>query len=153
MNAVKPAQVPKSRKTQGAAPKAPKAPEAPEAQEAPKAPEAPEAQEAPKAPEAPEAPATGTAQEAQEEAATGTTPTKVGVIDTLKNLLLAGGGTVDELFDALAKKFPDRGAGMKTTIRIQVVRLHKDGKLVVAKKEVEGRGTVYSAVAPSSANI
>jgi hypothetical protein len=39
---------------------------------------------------------------------------------------------------------------MKTTIRIQVVRLHRAGKLVITKEEVEGRGTVYSATRPAA---
>lgn len=70
---------------------------------------------------------------------------KPGVIQSLIELLKNGGGTVNELFEALKLKYPERGAGMKTTVGCQVRRLHQQGKLVVKSQKIEGRGTVFSA--------
>ena len=75
-----------------------------------------------------------------------------GVIDTLCELLLAGGGTRAELYDGLIAKFPGRASpkgGVRTTIAIQLKALHKKGRLVVTSEDVEGRGTVYSATLPA----
>jgi hypothetical protein len=59
-----------------------------------------------------------------------------GVIGSLVALLTDGEKrTVDELYDLLAEKFPDRGEGMKTTIRIQLVRLQSEGRLNVYSEE------------------
>lgn len=68
-----------------------------------------------------------------------------GVIDAIVAHLQNGGGTVSEIYEALRVKFPERGEGMKSTVQIQVSRLHTSGKLVVTKTKVEGRGTVYKA--------
>jgi hypothetical protein len=73
------------------------------------------------------------------------TPKAPGVIAALTDLLRNGGGTVEELYTKLAERFPDRASakgGMRTTVSIQVKRLHKTGKLAM---KVEGRGAVYSA--------
>ena len=87
--------------------------------------------------EAPAAPATKT-----KSAITGP-----GVISTLVDLLCDhGGGTVDELYKKLEAKFPERGEGMITTIRVQLARQAKQGKLNITKTVIEGRGTVYTAV-------
>jgi len=76
----------------------------------------------------------------------GKVPGGPGVIATIIEVLRNGGGTVEEITDALAKKFPERDAkGMGTTVRIQVKRLPKSGKLKVASQEIEGRGLVYRA--------
>jgi hypothetical protein len=67
-----------------------------------------------------------------------------GVIASIVEFLKDGGGTVVELTARLAERFPDRPAkGMMTTCRIQLVRLHKTGKLAITSEQVEGRGTVY----------
>lgn len=59
-----------------------------------------------------------------------------GVITSIMGLLTSGRKhTVDELYEALSKQFPDRGEGMKTTVRIQLVRLQKEGKLVVHSED------------------
>ena len=68
-----------------------------------------------------------------------------GVIVTLVECLKGGGGTVEELYGKLAEVFPDRASakgGMRTTVAIQLKRLHKTGKCVITAEEVEGRGTV-----------
>lgn len=70
-----------------------------------------------------------------------------GVIEILSNLLLDGGGTVEELFQQLAKVFPERAQysqGMKVTIRRQVVALNRSGRLIIHKDTIPGRGVVYS---------
>lgn len=74
---------------------------------------------------------------------------KSGVIAALIDDLKSGGGTVNEMYDRLAKKFPDRATsekGMRITIGVQLNRLSKNG-LKIHKEKVEGRGTVYSAAA------
>lgn len=59
-----------------------------------------------------------------------------GVIQTLSELLQDGQKrTVDQLYDELAKRFPERGEAMKTTIRIQLVRLKSEGKLDVVSED------------------
>ncbi len=72
-----------------------------------------------------------------------------GIISTLVTKLKDGGGTVEELYQHLAEAFPDKvredsKGGMRTTIRVQIVRLAKTGKLNIVKEKVEGRGLVYS---------
>lgn len=66
----------------------------------------------------------------------------VGVIGTLMNLLGEKDHhgkpvkrTVDELFDILLKQFPERGEGMKTTVRVQLVRLTKEGRMTVHSED------------------
>src|SRR3954468_20815390 len=71
-----------------------------------------------------------------------------GVIARLIHHLQHGGGTAQELFEKLKADFPERGEGMLTTVKIQVKRLHKAGKLASPKEQIEGRGTVYSADPP-----
>ncbi len=74
-----------------------------------------------------------------------------GVIAALIDLLQSGGGTPAELYDKLAERFVERASpkgGMRVTIAIQLKRLHKTGKLVIASETVEGRGTVYRADKP-----
>jgi hypothetical protein len=39
----------------------------------------------------------------------------------------------------------DPNGGMRTTIAIQLKRLHNTGKLVITSEPVEGRGVVYTA--------
>lgn len=57
-----------------------------------------------------------------------------GVIDTIIEILRTGGGTVAEMAVRLAAAFPDRDAtGMTSTIRTQINRLPKQGKLVIVK--------------------
>lgn len=66
---------------------------------------------------------------------------KPGVIARLKYHLQNGGGTVDELTNALAADFPERKPeAMATTIRVQLVRLAKTGVMNIAKEKIEGRG-------------
>lgn len=72
-------------------------------------------------------------------------PKSGGVIDAIVQILRNGGGTVNEIFEQLKVRFPDRGDGMKTTVSIQVKRLHDSGKVVVKREKIEGRGTVFSA--------
>jgi hypothetical protein len=79
-------------------------------------------------------------------------PKAPGVISTLVDMLKNGGGTVEELYQHLASVFPDRAGegskgGMGTTIRVQLVRLAKTGKLNIHKEKVEGRGLVYTGSA------
>lgn len=54
-----------------------------------------------------------------------------GIIDTIIAILQGGGGTVDEIYVQLHAKFPDRGEGMKGTIKTQLRRLKKQGRLDV----------------------
>jgi hypothetical protein len=71
-----------------------------------------------------------------------------GVIAALIDLLRQGGGTREELYAKLAERFPDRASekgGMRTTVAIQLKRLHQQGKLAITSEQVEGRGTVYRA--------
>lgn len=75
-----------------------------------------------------------------------TEPKGPGVIATLKELLQEGGGTVDELFEALKGRFPDRGDGMLTTIKVQLQALPKKGFSISKEKNEDGK-TVYSAAA------
>lgn len=59
-------------------------------------------------------------------------PKPTGVIGSLIELLTDGTQrTVDELHAELLEKFPERGEGMKTTVRVQLARLGKEGRLVV----------------------
>lgn len=79
-------------------------------------------------------------------------PKTPGVIARLVEKLKDGGGTVEELYQHLAGLFPDRAGtdskgGMGTTIRVQLVRLAKTGKLNISKEKVEGRGIVYTGFA------
>lgn len=80
--------------------------------------------------------------------ATATSAKGPGVIARLIHHLQHGGGTAQELFERLKADFPERGDGMLTTVKIQVTRLHKVGKLAIRKETVDGRGTVYSADPP-----
>jgi hypothetical protein len=74
-----------------------------------------------------------------------------GVIDTIVAVPQAGGGTVDEIAEKVAKKFPDRAAkGILGTCKVQLSRLGKSReeggralKIKRAKSEGE-RGMVYS---------
>lgn len=79
-------------------------------------------------------------------ATTAKAPRAEGVIGSLIGLLTDGNmRTVDELYDALAEKFPDRGEGMKTTVRVQLARLGKEGRLVVHaedRHDAEGKKLV-----------
>ena len=71
-----------------------------------------------------------------------------GVIATLVELLREGGGTRAELYEKLAARFPDRATakgGLRTTIQIQLKKLHQSGKLPITTEEIESRGTVYKA--------
>lgn len=67
-----------------------------------------------------------------------------GVIDTIVEILQNKGGTVEQITEKLAKKFPDKSAdGLKATVKIQVNRLSKPkdegGRgLKVKKESVEG---------------
>lgn len=71
---------------------------------------------------------------AEKEAAKAAKPK--GVIAHLIELLTDGSKrTVDELYDKLAAAHPERGEGMKTTIRVQLVRLGKEGRLVVHSED------------------
>jgi hypothetical protein len=59
-------------------------------------------------------------------------PKPTGVIGSLIELLTDGSQrTVDELHAELLEKFPERGEGMKTTVRVQLARLGKEGRLLV----------------------
>lgn len=66
-----------------------------------------------------------------------------GVIASLQSLLLDGTHrTVDELYTELATKFPDRGEAMKTTIRVQLVRMPKERPILIHnedRKDAEGK--------------
>ncbi len=79
-------------------------------------------------------------------AATPDAPKAPGVIATLKELLQEGGGTVDELFQALKGRFPDRGDGMLTTVKVQLQALPKKDFAINKTKNEDGK-TVYSAAA------
>lgn len=75
-----------------------------------------------------------------------------GVISTLIELLKKAGElqtkgkTVDELTEALAKRFPERKAdAMKSTVKIQLSRLPAEGKLKVKSEKEEGKPTRYWA--------
>lgn len=72
---------------------------------------------------------------------------KDGVISSIASILQDGGGTIEQIVAKLRKKFPERTEdGMKTTVKIQLTRLVKDGKLrKVNKEEVEGKPTKYWA--------
>jgi hypothetical protein len=67
-----------------------------------------------------------------------------GVIAELINLLKSGGGTVEQLLAKLMKKFPGRGEAMKGTIKTQLSRLGKTGKLKITKKPTD-EGVQYRA--------
>lgn len=75
-------------------------------------------------------------------------PRKPGVIDTIKETI-KGGATQEEILAALVAKFPDRRPeSMTTTIKCQVRRdLLKKG-LVIERKQVKGRGEVYTWTNP-----
>ena len=76
------------------------------------------------------------AQRKAEEKAAAQAKRAPGVIATLMEVLQDGGKhTVDELYAHLADVFPDRGEGMKNTIKIQLLRLHQQGRLVVHSEE------------------
>lgn len=55
----------------------------------------------------------------------------IGVVDTIVQILKDGGGTVEEMFAKLKVKFPDPEKGTIATIRTQLARLPKQGKLVI----------------------
>lgn len=78
-----------------------------------------------------------------------------GVIDIIKSVLTSPeGGTVQEIHAELVKTFPERPPeGMLATCKIQVNRLHKQGKLVIEKEQVEGRGLVYRGTLPTEQEI
>lgn len=61
-------------------------------------------------------------------------PKGPGVIDALIEILKNGGGTVDEMLKSLMERFPDRGEKMIGTIRTQLNRLPKQGKLEIDKE-------------------
>lgn len=56
-----------------------------------------------------------------------------GVIETIVKLLREGGGTIDELLQGLMTAFPDRGPTMRNTIKTQLNRLPKQGKLEIKR--------------------
>lgn len=62
-----------------------------------------------------------------------------GVISTLIDILKSGGGTIDEMYAKLVEAFPDREklkpGGMKATIKTQLGRLPKEGKLVIQHED------------------
>lgn len=62
-------------------------------------------------------------------------PGGLGVVDTIILILNEGGGTVPEIAAKLAARFPERDAsGMTATIRTQLNRLPKQGKLKIVKE-------------------
>lgn len=75
-----------------------------------------------------------------------------GVIDTIVAVLQAGGGTISEIADKVAKKFPNRKPeGILATTKIQIIRLSKpkgEGGRALRIKRVEKEGSrelLYSA--------
>lgn len=74
-----------------------------------------------------------------------------GVIDTIVAVLQAGGGTISEIAEKVAKKFPDRKPeGILATTKIQIIRLSKpkgEGGRALRIKRVEKEGSrelIYS---------
>ena len=71
---------------------------------------------------------------------------KPGVIESIKEILQNGGGTISQIHGKLCKKFPDRNQdSMLTTCKIQMTRLVTDGRLKKINKEKTEAGIVYSA--------
>jgi len=80
-----------------------------------------------------------------------------GVIDVIIRILREGGGTIDEMLAKLMEAFPDRDATMRNTIKTQLNRLPKQGRLEIvrdgnryrakdaAPAPVEGQGTADKA--------
>lgn len=75
-----------------------------------------------------------------------------GVIGTiLETVQREGGASANEILESLKERFPDRGDGMMTTIRIQLSRLPKRLGFELKKTKDETRGLVYKA--PKSAKL
>lgn len=72
-----------------------------------------------------------------------------GVIDTIVTLLEGKGGTIADLAEKLASKFPDKDAdGLKSTLKIQVNRLSKPktegGRgLKIKREKMEGTNELF----------
>lgn len=76
-------------------------------------------------------------------------PGGMGVVDTIIHILNEGGGTVAEIAAKLAARFPERDAsGMTATIRTQLNRLPKQGKLKIIKEGDRYRGDGATPAAP-----
>lgn len=72
-----------------------------------------------------------------------------GVIDTIIAMLTEGPHTVDEMVAKLGIAFPDRAAdGMKGTVRTQLNRLPKQGRLVIVKEGDKYRAENAPAAKP-----
>ena len=76
-------------------------------------------------------------------------PKGPGVIDTIVDVLQNKGGTVEQITEKVAKKFPDKSAdGIKATVKIQVNRLSKSkdegGRgLKIKREKVEGSNELH----------
>lgn len=68
-----------------------------------------------------------------------------GVIGTIKSMIDSPtGATVEEMLNALVKKFPERTRdGMTSTVKIQSSRLSKTTGRKIVSANIEGRGRVY----------
>lgn len=76
-------------------------------------------------------------------------PGGMGVIDTIIAILQEGGGTVPEMAAKLAARFPDRDPnGMTATIRTQLNRLPKQGKVKIVKEGDRYRADGAAPAAP-----
>lgn len=76
-------------------------------------------------------------------------PKGPGVIDTIVDVLQNKGGTVEQITEKVAKKFPDKAVdGIKATVKIQVNRLSKPkaegGRgLKVKREKIEGTNELH----------
>lgn len=73
-----------------------------------------------------------------------------GVIDSIISILNEGGGTVDEILVELLKRHPERDATMRNTIKTQLNRLPKQGRLEIER--IDGK-YVAKGVKPSNAPV